>query len=437
MIHPNIKARDERIKWFAQDRFGLFIHWGIYAIPARGEWLRYYEKTTDEEYNKYFDQFNPTRYNPKEWAHICKAAGMKYAVLTAKHHDGFCLFDSKYTDFKSTNTKCGRDLVREFLDAFRDEGLKVGLYYSLLDWHQTDFPSGDGITHTGNPQTEPEPNLPRYLEYMHNQIEELLTGYGKIDIMWFDYSYGEMIGEAWGATKIMNMVRKHQPHLITDNRLEGAGGYHGSIETDEPSIFAGDFMCPEHIIPFDCPRTPSGRPIPWETCTTLGGGWGYKTNDKDWIPAKFVVQDLVDCVSKGGNLLLNVGPNAFGEFPWEATEILLQVGRWLRINGESIYGCGMSEYTFHDFGRYTQNGNKLYLHILEKTGRPIRLEGLLDKYKTIRYLQDGAEVVLIKPDSFHGPLYRQYPGDVFFFLGSRGEEKPDDWDTVIEITLKE
>jgi alpha-L-fucosidase len=170
---------------------------------------------------------------------------------------------------------------------------------------------------------------------------------------------------------------------------------------------------------------------------TLGGGWGYKKNDKKWIPAKYVVHDIVDCVSKDGNLLLNVGPNAYGEFPKEAVDILTQVGEWLKVNGESVYGCGMSEYKFADFGRYTQKGNRLYLHILDKTNRPIRLEGLLDKYESVHYLADGAEVVMIPPNSFHGPIYRQYPGDAFFFLGSRGEPMPDEMDTVIEITLKE
>ena len=189
-----------RTEWFRNDRFGLFIHWGLYAIPAAGEWMMSTERMTVEEYAPYFDQFDPVDFDPKTWAKLAKEAGMRYAVLTAKHHDGFCLFDSKLTDFKATNTKAGRDLVREFLDAFRAEGLKVGLYYSLLDWHHPDFPKYADAKHPmrGNPAYRDEKiDFDRYLEYMHGQVKELVTGYGKLDIMWFDFSYENMTGETW------------------------------------------------------------------------------------------------------------------------------------------------------------------------------------------------------------------------------------------------
>lgn len=433
------EARQARLKWFQHDRFGMFIHWGLYAIPARGEWIRYYEGINDEDYEPYFKEFNPVYYDPREWARIAKAAGMKYAVLTAKHHDGFCLFDSKYTDFKSTNTPCGRDLIKEYVEAFRAEGLKVGLYYSLLDWHHPDYPEFGGIIHTDdyiakNPRT----NWENYLNYMHNQIEELLTGYGKIDIMWFDYSYGDMVGEKWGASKIVEMVRKYQPDLLMDDRLEGAGGRVGSIKTAHPLPYSGDFMCPEGLVPFECPRNEIGEPIPWESGMTLNDHWGYCGTDFNYKSADDIIRDLSDCVSKNGNFILNVGPDALGRIPKPAEKVLREIGAWLDINGDSIYGCGMDDsIIFDDNGRYTRKGNKLYLHLYGKANRPIRLRGLLGKIERIRLLRDGSEVKLLDPNSFHGPIYKEFPGDAFFFFGGRSAELPDPADTVFEITLRD
>jgi alpha-L-fucosidase len=210
MSQSYIEQRTERTKWFLEERFGMFIHWGLYAIPARGEWVRNNERISVEDYQVYYDQFNPDRYDPRAWAKTAKAAGMKYAVLTAKHHDGFCLFDSQLTDYKSTNTKTGRDLVREFLEAFRAEGIKVGLYYSLIDWHHPDYPAFGDTHHPmrDNEQYKMDPSrFGAYLDYMHGQVHELLTNYGKLDIMWFDFSYGELKGEAWRATELMQMIR--------------------------------------------------------------------------------------------------------------------------------------------------------------------------------------------------------------------------------------
>ena len=299
----------KRSEWFRHDRFGLFIHWGLYAIPSRGEWVSSTEKMTDEDYQRYFNEFNPSDYNPKEWAKIAKEAGMKYAVMTAKHHDGFCLFDSKYTDFKSTNAPCGRDLVREFLDAFRAEGLKVGLYYSLLDWNHPAFPA---YQHPFHPRTNDESYKERepfenYLKYMHSQVEELCSSYGKIDIMWFDFSYGDMTGEKWGATKLVNMVRSYLPDIVLDNRLEVSGQGLGSLATENPSVYSGDFVSPEHIIPPDCILNELGEPIPWESCFTLNDHWGYCANDNNYKDESVVIRKLAECVSKSGNMLLNVG----------------------------------------------------------------------------------------------------------------------------------
>ena len=186
------EERQKRTEWFREARFGMFIHWGLYAIPARGEWVKSIEKISTEDYQQYFEEFNPVRYNPREWAKLAKEAGMKYAVLTTKHHDGFCLFDSAYTDYKSTNTKCGRDLVKEYVEAFRAEGLKVGFYYSLLDWHHPDYPHYGDRQHPmrDNEAYKDTPhNWDNYITYFHNQVRELLTNYGKIDLMWFEFSY--------------------------------------------------------------------------------------------------------------------------------------------------------------------------------------------------------------------------------------------------------
>ena len=236
----------DNIAWFQEARFGLFLHWGLYALPARGEWVRSIEKMPEEEYMPFFREFSAPDFDAREWARMAKQAGMKYAVLTAKHHDGFCLFDSQYTDFKATNTPFGRDAVKEFAEAFRAEGLRVGLYYSLLDWHHPDYPhAGDpyhpdrerpGVTNEGR-------NFDRYLDYMHAQVRELCQNYGRIDIFWFDFSYGDLRGEAWRATELVNMVHTYQPWALIDNRLEVSGEGFGSLVTGHPTAYSGDFVC--------------------------------------------------------------------------------------------------------------------------------------------------------------------------------------------------
>lgn len=226
----------------------MFIHFGLYAIPGRGEWIRSNEKMTIEDYQPYFDAFNPSEFDAKVWAKAAKEAGMKYVVLTAKHHDGFCLFDSEYTDYKITNTPFGRDLVREFVEAVRAEGLRVGLYFSLLDWYHPDYPKYSDRHHPmrGNIAYKDEQiDFDRYLEFMHHQVEEIVTKYGKLDILWFDFSYAEMFGEKWKASELIDLVRKHQPDVVVDNRLETSGEWFGSISTEEIHSYSGDFVSPE------------------------------------------------------------------------------------------------------------------------------------------------------------------------------------------------
>lgn len=417
--------RSERMKWFMDARFGMFIHWGLYAIPARGEWVKSQEKMTDEEYDKYFREFNPVNYDPRLWAKVAKDAGMKYAVLTTKHHDGFCLFDSRYTDYKATNTPAGRDLVREYVDAFRAEGLAIGFYYSLLDWHHEDYPAYGDWNH---PMRDNEKyknkshNFDRYVEYMHNQVEELMTNYGKIDIIWFDFSYGSLTGEAWRATELVKMIKKYQPHIIIDNRLGG------NIKAAEPEIYAGDFANPEQILPPEGITNVKGEPIPWEANITFNNNWGYHADDNDYKSVRQVVHAIVECVSKGGNLLLNVGPNAKGEIPEPSLKILAEVGKWMKANGESIYGCGKADLPKPEWGRYTQKGNMLYAHIYERGIGPINLRGLNGKIAKARLLADGSELKLERPWNA-----QDYPDDAF--IQFKSQKLPDEIDTVVALEL--
>lgn len=429
---------ENRTEWFREDRFGMFIHWGLYSIPACGEWMMSVKEMTVDEYKKYFDQFDPVDYNPKEWARLAREAGMKYAVLTAKHHDGFCLFDSALTDYKSTNTKAGRDLVKEYLEAFRAEGIKVGLYFSIIDWSHPDFPKYKDRQHPmrNNEAYKNEViDFDRYLDYMHGQVRELVTNYGKLDILWFDFSYDDMCGEKWRATELINMVRKYQPDVIIDNRLEGAGDNHGSIATEHPLIYSGDFASPEQIIPPEGVCDNKGNPIPWELCATMNNHWGYCNFDHQYKTPQMIVRKLVECVSKGGNFILNVGPDAKGNIPKESVEILQQVGAWMKKNAESIYQAGISILPKPDWGRYTQKGNIIYAHVYETPLGALPLYGIgPERLERVTYLSDGSEVN--RGEAWNTALYQ----DVAFV--SFGEDPvftyplPDETDTVLKIILK-
>ena len=434
---------NKQLEWFLHDRFGMFIHWGLYAIPARGEWVRSRENMPAEDYQIYFNEFNPIDFNPAEWAKLAKDAGMKYAILTAKHHDGFCLFDSQFTGYKSTNTPCGRDLVREFLDAFRAEGLKVGLYFSLIDWHHPDYPAyGDRHHPMRNNidfrnKNHQDQDFSRYLTYMHRQIGELCSDYGKLDILWFDFSYDDMVGEKWHATELMAMVRDLQPDVIVDNRLEVSGEGFGSLMTDNPTTYSGDFVSPEQIIPPKGIRKPSGEPVPWEACLTMNNNWGFTQFDKAFYPPHVIVRKLVECVSKGGNMLLNIGPDAKGNIPEESVAILKSVGRWMRRNSESIYGCGFTELPKPDYGRITasQDGKKIYIHVTEAPIGPVPIEGITQaQIQRVRLLSTGAEL------STQGNWTTgNYPDYVFIMLDADGAASytlPDPTDTVIMIELR-
>ena len=364
--------------WFVHDRFGLFIHWGLYALPARHEWVKMRERITDDVYQKYFDYFDPDLYDPKEWAKAAKNAGMKYAVLTTKHHEGFCLWDSQLTDYKATNTPAGRDLLRPYVDAFRDEGLKIGFYHSLIDWHHPEFPV-DSIHPRRDDQEyrekEKDRDIAKYAEYLHGQTRELLTQYGQIDVMWFDFSYGEKGKDEWQSEKLMAMVRELMPGIIVNDRLQ----------------IGGDIKTPEQVQPRKWVEV-DGEPAMWEACQTLNGSWGYDRDNLDWKPVDMLVQMLIDTVSKGGNLLLNVGPTARGCFDPRALDTLSRIGEWTKFHGRSIYGATQSEFEAPRDCRFTQCGNRLYLHVFAWPFKHLHVDGLAGKIAYAQLLNDASEV---------------------------------------------
>ncbi len=439
MYQFNREEYQRRMAWYTDARFGMFIHWGLYAIPARGEWVRSFEEMPKEDYMPFFEEFNPVDFDPKAWARAAKEAGMKYVVLTAKHHDGFCLFDSKYTDFKSTNTPFGRDIVKEFVEAVRGEGLKVGLYFTLLDWYHPDYPHFGDQNHPmrNNPAYGNENrDFSRYVEYLHNQVREICTNYGKLDVLWFDFSYENenyvMRGETWKATELVNMVRELQPDVIIDNRLEVSGEGFGSMWEGNPTPYHGDFVSPEQIIPPNGIQDKNGNDLIWEACITMNNHWGYCQNDRFFKPSSMLIKKLVECVSKGGNLLLNVGPDARGNIPPQSMEILRQIGAWMKENSQSIHGCGKSGLEKPDTGRITRKGNKLYYHLFENTVGPMPLLGIQEEQvEKVRYLATGAEIQLSK-----SWMSSNYPDIVFADLGE-DPILPDPVDTVLEVTLKE
>lgn len=405
--------------WFVKDRFGMFIHWGLYALPARHEWVKHIEKTPEDIYQRYFERFNPDMYNPKEWAAYAKKAGMKYVVLTAKHHEGFCMFDTKYTDYKSTNTPCGKDLAREYVEAFREAGLKVGFYYSLIDWHHPDFPV-DSLHPRRDDDNVEELNrgrdMKKYAEYMRNQVTELLTNYGKIDILWFDFSYpdnnykglGGKGKNDWEAEKLIATARAINPDIIIDNRTE--------IEQD--------LWTPEQTQPDEWVRDNNGQLVVWEACQTFSGSWGYYRDEQTWKSPEILVRMLINTVSCGGNLLLNVGPTARGYFDSRAVNALEAIGGWMKYNSRSIYGCTQADENIEktDGVKYTQNGKTLYAHIFEYPPFDLKLRGLAGKIAYAQLLNDASEVQFDEKDA-----------DVFLHIP---RIKPDQLVPVVEIFLK-
>jgi len=379
----------ESFRWFVESRLGLFIHWGLYALPARHEWVKNFERIRNEDYQKYFDRFDPDLYDPKAWAKAAKAAGMRYFVITTKHHEGFCLFDSQLTDYKAPNTPCGRDLLRPMVEAFREEGLKVGFYHSLIDWHHPDYTvdrmhplRDDAEARAANAQRD----FKRYRDYLHGQVRELLTNYGRVDYIWFDFSYPGPDGKGrddWGSEELLKMCRELQPGILVNDRLD----------LDEQGGW--DVKTPEQVMVRE-PLKHDGMPIVWETCQTFSGSWGYHRDEATWKSVEQLLYLLIDTVSKGGNLLLNVGPTARGEFDDRALSRLSAMGEWMRRHGRAIYGCGPAPAGFvaPDGCRLTYNPDldRLYLHILHWPIQDLHLDGFAGKVAYAQLLHDASEV---------------------------------------------
>ena len=428
------KSYQKRVEWFRNARFGMFIHWGLYSIPGRGEWVRSNEQMPEEDYLPYFERFTAKDFDPAAWARAAKQAGMEYVVMTAKHHDGFCLFDSRLTDFKSTNTPFGRDAVKEFVEAVRAEGLKVGLYFTLIDWHHPDYPHYGDNFHPmrHNPAFENSGrDFNRYLDYMHGQIREICTNYGKLDLLWFDFAYGDLRGEAWRGTELVSMVRTLQPDVLIDNRIEVSGEGFGSLYQCDPKPYHGDFVTPEKFIPPQGIRDVQGNPMVWEACITMNNNWGYCPEDKHFKSAPLLIKKLVECVSKGGNMILNVGPDGDGNIPEESLEILSQIGNWMGKNGESIKNCGPAGLDKPEFGRITRNGDRLYFHIYENTLGALPLLGVKKEDVRSMRLLGSDQSVGISTSWVHS----DYPQILFADLGE-DPNLPDPIDTVLEVLLK-
>lgn len=369
---------DKRMQWWREARFGMFIHWGVYAVPAGtwngqrinriGEWIMNRGKIPVAEYQQFAKQFNPVLYNPDEWVRVAKEAGMKYIVITAKHHDGFGLFNSKVTRWDMVDaTPYGKDLLKPLAEACRKYGVKLGFYYSHAQdwnhpggaaarkvasegWANPDSARIDAYTAANSGHWDPAQTTKTMSQYIGEiavpQVRELLTNYGDIAVLWWDTPTG-MTDEY--AVKLQALL-KLQPHIITNDRLK------------RPN-FPGDYKTPEQRIPNLSEL--DGRD--WETCMTMNGTWGFKSYDSNWKSTETLIRNLIDIASKGGNYLLNVGPKADGTFPQESIDRLKQIGAWMKVNGESVYGTTASPLKPLAWGRCTKKSNgkntTLYLSV--------------------------------------------------------------------------
>ena len=323
------ETRARRLAWWEQARFGMFIHYGLYSLIGQQEWAMESEGIPIPQYQLLAEHLKPNPDFARQWVRLAKRAGQKYVVLTTKHHEGFCLWDTKLTNYNAVRQGPGRDLVREFVEAARAEGLRIGFYYSLMDWHHP-----DGAVCKTSPAARK-----RFVAYTFGLLRELLTHYGKIDILWYDEPW-PLTPEQWEAGRMNRMVFTLQPEIIVNNR----------------NGLPGDFSTPEHKI--------QAAHRAWESCQTMNLGWGYQRADQEFKSPRILLNDLASCAQQGGNFLLNIGPEPDGAVPPQQVSTLETMGRWLATNGEAIYGTqGGASISFGNYDNFTRQGNTLYIHV--------------------------------------------------------------------------
>ena len=441
MTEENVLHGDT--SWFVHDRLGLFIHWGVYALPARHEWIKQYEEIPDEIYDRYLRYFDPDLYDPDVWAAAAADAGMKYFVITTKHHDGFCLWDSDLTDYKVTRTPCGRDLITPMVDAFRARDFRVGFYHSLIDWHHSDFLIDDLHSRRNDPDRDKlnaSRDWKRYVEYLHGQVRELLTRFGTVDILFTDFSYPrgsvhfpdpDFVGkgrEDWQSEVLLRLIRELAPRIVLNDRMDLDQGW--------------DYRTPEQFQPREWLRV-NGQRVVWEACHTFSGSWGYHRDEASWKSVGQLVRLLINTVSLGGNLLLNVGPTGRGEFDARALACLNGLGAWMKRHSRAIYGCTQApdEILVPQDCRLTWNPDtkRLYVHVYAWPFKHLYLDGLADRVEYVQLLHDASEVKL-QPDAWvahqqqaHGVAADQRKTLVL----ELPVQKPDVTVPVLELFLKD
>jgi len=354
------RTQAKRLKWWHDARFGMFVHWGLYAQPGRHEWVMNRERIPLAEYEKLAKSWKPKPRAARDWARLAKAAGMKYMVMTTKHHEGFCLWDTKQHDYNAARQGPGRDLVREYVEACREFGLKIGFYYSLMDWHHSD----------GARCATDERARRRFVDFTRGCVRELMSNYGKIDILWYDVAWPLAKADQWESSETNQMARDLQPHLIINNR----------------SCLDEDFGTPEEHI------QAAGAGRPWEACMTFNGSWGWQPcPSEDWLSTRKVLDMLRTCTAAGGNLLLNVGPQPDGSLPQEAIERLTQVGKWLKSYGEAVYGGEdrAENFEWMPTGAWTRKGDKFHYWVTRWPGKELAIGGLTEEVRSARLLPAG------------------------------------------------
>ena len=388
-LHESIADKNNRMEWWKDATFGMFIHWGLYSVPAgryhgkvsthpSAEWIMNDEKIPISKYETYATQFNPVKFNAKTWVSIAKKAGVKYIVITSKHHDGFCLWDSKVSDYTITKaTPFKRDILKELSDECKKQGIRFCTYHSIMDWHQPDA--------NGNDSTD----WAKYREqYLKPQLAEIIHNYHP-GVMWFDGEWINKWTEPQGKD-LYNYLRNLDPNLIINNRVgKGRSGMQGMNKTNDA---VGDFGTPEQEI------LDKASDLDWESCMTFNNSWGFKQDDHNWKSADQLIHNIVEIVGKGGNYLLNVGPTAEGIIPEESVERLGEIGKWLGKNGEAIYGNkkGLTKENYAGYSTLSKNGNALYLFVDAKTTMPLILKGMNDKVESVRILNNKSIMRLNK-----------------------------------------